>query len=319
MKRFFLLLVILLVVGFGLFASTFTAKPINVEMYKGDSDHFATPEKTALANLPETTLSIIKCGKMTSKQAYIFRGGSWSETYESGMAAVLIRHPQATFIFDAGFGINVDEHIKTIPALMRASAKYDKETSAAAQLQAQGISPNDIKMAIISHSHWDHVSGLEDFPQAETWLAKDEEAYIHTLPSSELVQHLSGKLKWHPFEFTDSAYENFDRSLDLFKDGSIVLVPLPGHTPGSVGMFVNLRSGKRLLFIGDLTWAIEGEQIPTERPWMSRKLVDLDEDGVRRSIVKVHLLMKRYPELIVVPAHDRRIHNQLANFPATEK
>jgi N-acyl homoserine lactone hydrolase len=319
LKRVVLLLVVALVVGLGLLASTFTAKRIDVEAYTDDSDTFVTGEKFDAAKLPETTLSIIKCGKMMSKQAFIYRGGSWSETYESGMAAALIRHPKATFLFDTGFGSNVDAHIKTIPALMQAMTKYDKETSAAAQLQAQGISPNDIKMAIISHSHWDHISGLEDFPQAEAWIAKDEAAHIPTLPDGELVQQMKDKIKWQTIEFSDGAYENFARSLDLFKDGSIVLVPLPGHTPGSLGMFVNLRSGKRFLFTGDLTWCIEGEQIPAERPWLARKLVDKDEEGVRRSIVKVHKMMERYPNLTVVPAHDRRIHNKLANFPTVER
>jgi glyoxylase-like metal-dependent hydrolase (beta-lactamase superfamily II) len=130
---------------------------------------------------------------------------------------------------------------------------------------------------------------------------------------------MGDKLKLHTFELSGPPYENFDRSLDLFEDGSIVLVPLPGHTPGSIGMFVNLRSGKRLFFIGDLTWAIEGVQLPAERPWMSRKLVDRDEEGVRRSIVKVYGVMKRYPEMMIVPAHDRRIHDKIANFPEVER
>jgi N-acyl homoserine lactone hydrolase len=318
-KRFFLLLVILVIVAFGLLANTFTAKRLDVERYKGDSDNFASGGKFDAAKLPETQLSIIKCGKMISKQAFIYRGGSWSEAYESGMAAALVRHPKATFLFDTGFGINVDEHIKTLPALMKATTTYDKETSAASQLRAQGLSPDDIKMAVISHSHWDHISGLEDFPQAEAWVSKAEQSYIQTLPDRELARQMKDKIKWRAIEFTDGAYENFASSLDLFQDGSIVLVPLPGHTPGSLGMFVNLHSGKRFLFTGDLTWCLEGEQIPAERPWLARKLVDQDEDGVRRSIVKVHELMKRYPEIVVVPAHDRRMHNKLANFPAVER
>ena len=106
---------------------------------------------------------------------------------------------------------------------------------------------------------------------------------------------------------------------DLFGDGSVVLVPLPGHTDGSLGVFVNLRSGKRFLFTGDLTWALEGFELPAERPWMARKLVDADEAEVRRSIVKVHWLMKKYPDLIVVPAHDRRVHERIANLPNFER
>jgi hypothetical protein len=96
LKRALLLIVLLLVIAFGLLASTFTAKKLDVEAYKGDSDRFAVNDKFAATKLPETTLSIIQCGKMMSKQAFIYRGGSWSETYESGMAAVLVRHPKAT-------------------------------------------------------------------------------------------------------------------------------------------------------------------------------------------------------------------------------
>lgn len=314
-KRILLWATVAVVALLGLLVYTFTPSRLDVAAYPAPV--FQTPALNPSA-LPETSLSLIKCGKMMSKQVFVFRGGSWSEAYDSGMAAVLVRHPQATLLFDTGFGANVDEHIKTIPALMRRLTTYDKETSAAAQLKAHGVDPNEIKMAIISHSHWDHVSGLEDFPQAEAWFAKQEIDDIPTLPAGELIQQMKGKLKLHAFEFAGPAYENFDRSFDLFGDASIVLVPLPGHTPGSIGMFVNLRSGKRFFFIGDLTWALEGIELPAERPWISRKLVDRNEEQVRAAIVKVHQLMKRYPDLVVVPAHDRRVHDRIANFPGLE-
>lgn len=308
---------VVLLVLLALLAYSFAPGKIDVAAYEAGSMSFHPRENTN--PLPEVELSVIECGKMMSKQVFVYRGGSWSQNYDSGMAAVLVHHPKATFLFDTGFGTNVDQDIKSIPPLMQALTKYDKETSAAAQLREHGIDPAEIKMAIISHSHWDHASGLADFPNAEAWFSKEEASYIRTLPARELVKQMGEKLRIHPFEMSGPAYENFDRSLDLFDDGSIVLVPLPGHTPGSVGMFVNLRSGKRLLFIGDLTWAIEGVQLPAERPWMSRKLVDYNEEDVRRTIVKVHELMKRYPELIVVPAHDRRVHDKLANYPSVER
>ncbi|MEK6285728.1 MAG: MBL fold metallo-hydrolase [Acidobacteriota bacterium] len=316
-KRAVVSAVLLVLALIALLGYTFIPRTIDVNAYESGSTSFHSPQNTAA--LPELTLSLIKCGKMMSKQAFVYSGGSWSVNYDSGMAAVLVRHPKATFLFDTGFGANVDEHIKTIPSLMQALTTYDKETSAAAQLRDHGVDPAGIKMVIISHSHWDHISGLEDFPQAEAWFAREEADYIATLPPRELVKQMGDKLKLHTFEMSGPPYENFDRSFDLFGDGSIVLVPLPGHTPGSIGMFVNLRSGKRLFFIGDLTWAIEGVQLPAERPWLSRKLVDRDDEGVRRAIVKVHELMKRYPQMIIVPAHDRRIHDRIANFPDVER
>lgn len=315
-KRILLFILVLILVSLGLLFYTFLPRTIDVKAYESGEAVFHPAETVAL---PEVSLSLIKCGKMMSKQVFVYRGGSWTENYDSGMAAILIRHPKGTFLFDAGFGANVDQHITSIPSLMRALTRYDKETSAAVQLREHGIDPAGIKMAIISHSHWDHVSGLEDFPNAEAWFAREEADYIKTLPARELVKQMGDTLKAHAVDLNGPAYENFDRSLDVFGDGSIVLVPLPGHTPGSIGMFVNLRSGKRFLFIGDLTWAIEGVQLPAERPWMSRKLADRDEEEVRRSIVKVHQLMTRYPDIIVVPAHDRRVHNRIASLPDVER
>ena len=315
-KRTLTLVLVILVVSIGLIGYSFVPARLDVNSYLS-GNNFQPPADTA--SLPEVALSVIECGKMKSRQSFVFLGGSWSEDYFSGMAAVLIRHPKATLLFDTGFGANVDEHIKSIPMLMRTLTTYDKETNAASQLQEHGIAPEQIDRIILSHWHWDHVSGAEDFPGVEVMLSKAEEDHIQTLSASELISRMRGRLKLRSFDFTGGAYENFDRSFDMFSDGSLVLVPLPGHTPGSTGLFVNLRSGKRFFFIGDLTWAIEGVRLPAERPWISRKLVDLDDEQVRLSIIKVHQLHERRPDLIIVPAHDRRIHDQIANFPEVER
>jgi glyoxylase-like metal-dependent hydrolase (beta-lactamase superfamily II) len=256
---------------------------------------------------------------MPSRKLFAYRGGGISEPYENGMAAILVRHPQASFLIDAGYGANVEQHWRTIPWLMRQLSSYDKEIPAAVQLQQNGISLDQIKFAVITHSHWDHISGLEDFPGLEVHMPRAERAFIEAGKYPGLIDQMIGKLNVKTFDFSGPPYENFTRSADLFNDGSVVLVPLPGHTDGSLGVFVNLRSGKRFLFTGDLTWALEGFELPAERPWMARKLVDVDEAEVRRSIVKIHQLMQKYPDLIVVPAHDRRVHDRIASLPAYER
>src|SRR5262249_53518929 len=151
--------------------------------------------------------------------------------------------------------------------------------------------------AVITHSHWDHISGLEDFPGIKVWMPQSELNFIRQRRMPGLIDQMIDRLNVQTFDFTGGPYENFEQSLDLFGDGSVVLVPLPGHTDGSIGVFVNLHSGKRFLFTGDLTWSLEGFQLPAERPWLARRLVDYNEDEVRSSIVKVHRLMQRYPDL----------------------
>jgi N-acyl homoserine lactone hydrolase len=318
LKRILLVLGGALLAAVALLAYPFVPRTLDVEADATETTSFH-PDERGRELLPEVSLSLIKCGVMISRESFVYRGGSWGEEYESGMAAVLVRHPRATFLFDGGFGMNVEEHIKTIPWLMRKLTTIDKERPAVAQLGEAGVSPDQIKMLLLSHAHWDHVSGAEDFPQSEVWLLKEEADYIPTLPDGELAKMMSPRLRFRALELTDRPYENFDRSLDLFDDGSVVLVALPGHTPGSMGMFVNLKSGKRFFFTGDLTWAHEGIELPAERPWISRRLADLDEEKVRLAVVRVHQLLKRYPEMTIVPAHDRRVHNRIANFPQSER
>jgi glyoxylase-like metal-dependent hydrolase (beta-lactamase superfamily II) len=315
LRRFFLFASLVVLILLGLFV--YTLLPMNLDTHGPEAAHqFVTPT----ANAPQTdvSLSILKTGKMISQQMFSWRGGKFGETQEFGMAAILVRHPKAMFLFDAGFGKNVDDHVKTMPWLMQKLTTYEKEVPAEVQLRYGGITPDKIDMIFISHSHWDHVSGLEDFPGVTVRMPSDELEFIRRHRYSGLIDQFIDKLKVSTFEFAAKPYENFERSFDLFDDGSVVFVPLPGHTEGSMGMFVNLPSGKRFFFIGDLTWAIEGIQLPAERPWLARRLVDYDETEVRRSIVKVYYLMKQYPDMIIVPAHDRRIHGKIKAFPEFE-
>ena len=46
-----------------------------------------------------------------------------------------------------------------------------------ATLAKVGLSPSQITDVVISHMHWDHVDGIDLFPNAKTWIQKDEYAY----------------------------------------------------------------------------------------------------------------------------------------------
>jgi N-acyl homoserine lactone hydrolase len=52
-------------------------------------------------------------------------------------------------------------------------------------------------------------------------------------------------------------------------------------------------------------------ELPAERPWLARRLVDSDEAGVRDALVRLHLLQRAVPQLTIVPAHDRRLMESL--------
>ncbi len=87
-------------------------------------------------------------------------------------------------------------------------------------------------------------------------------------------------------------------------------MPIAGHTPGSVVAFVRTAQHDYAL-IGDQAWQHEGVDIPAERPWLSRRMVDEDPETVRANLGKLHQLQAANPRLVIVPSHDRRVTSTL--------
>ncbi len=256
---------------------------------------------------PEMRIAVLHAGKMHSKAGFAYRGGNLGEPRVFGMAAILVQHPKGNLLFDAGFGSRVDAHVETIPPLMRRLSTYEKEATVAQQLAAAGIAQDSLLGVVLTHVHWDHVSGLEDLPGVPVWVTQPELDFIRSGHEGAALASSFGALNYQVYDFNAGPYLGFERSFDVFGDGAVVLVPVPGHTPGSIIAFVNLPGGVRYALLGDLVWQREGVEIPAERPWLSSRMVDRDRAQVRRWIVHMHQLSQQLPGLVIVPAHDRRV------------
>ncbi len=116
-----------------------------------------------------------------------------------------------------------------------------------------------------------------------------------------------------PLELKDIPYENFAKSLDLFGDQSLVVVPLPGHTPGSLGMFVNLPNGKRYFLIGDAAWGVDAEGNPEPRSLLAELISDHDHTQARATRQKLRELIEHSNEVILIPTHDAEALRKIRN------
>ncbi|SDK10730.1 MBL fold metallo-hydrolase [Pseudomonas indica] len=257
--------------------------------------------------------TLVKTSETETLDAFTVEGGDWTEKAIADHVAVLIEHHAATLLFDTGLGRQVDSQFQEIPWWERKLLQYGPVQPVRDRLDADGIRVDRI---LLSHTHWDHASGLADFPEVPVWAPYEEIEFSQiAVPPAILPSQFSHAVKWVPFAFQPEPFMGFPESLDLFGDRSLVLVPLSGHTPGSVGLFLTLDDGRRFFFTGDASWRLEGFTGPKEKFWFSRRLVDQDRDATRQVLEQVHALLEREPELVVVPAHDANVHKQLGFYP----
>lgn len=263
------------------------------------------------------SLSLICGARMESREGFSVRGGSLLKPFTTGIVAFVIDHPRGTLLVDAGVGRNVEAHLQTTPLLMRALATLAVDQPTVDALHAHGLEPKDVEGIILTHSHWDHVSGLEDLRGVPVWITPEELVFARSGdPGGKLYRQLEaeGPFELRELTFPDGAYGPFEATFDFFEDGSVLVVPLPGHTPGSIGVLITEHTGRRVLVIGDTSWTKEGVEWPAEKPWLARRLVDHDAPRLREQLVLLHQFQLANPELLIVPAHDARVHEAIASF-----
>ena len=262
------------------------------------------PDRSAVPQA--LSLHVLPAGRMLTRAGLSFRGGSFAEERVFGMDVLLIRHPRGDLLIDAGFGRDIDAHFLTTPLSMQLSARYESERPVADQLQAAGLDPASLSGVLLTHAPWDHVSGLADLSGVPVWVSEAELAFARSDDEATRLARQIGLEHWRGFDFPDGPHLGFERSRDWFGDGSVVVVPAAGHTPGSVIVFVHRRGGQSLALIGDTAWQREGVEWPVDRPWPIRRLIGEDDEAVRRQLRQLHALGAAMPLLRMLPSHDRR-------------
>lgn len=223
----------------------------------------------------------------------------------------VIEHDQGLILFDTGQDRASVTDEKYFPRgftglIYDRLARFDigEQDTLTAQLAALGYAPRDVGTAILSPLHQDHIGGLPELTGANLLVSAAEWAEL-ARPGPELRGFLRTHiqfpgLKWRQFSLEptdDPDLAPFTESLDVTGDGSVVLLPTPGHTAGSVSLLVRRGSRPPLLLVGDLTYGadiLQRGQVPGVG--RRRQLAD--------STRKVLALQEQQPGLIVLPAHD---------------
>lgn len=202
----------------------------------------AQPQSAAQAEL---SLWRLDCGAFVIKQY----GAFFSDTfqYPAGPKTIvgscyLIRHGNRYMLWDTGLtdqliGNPVDNEAQTITV----------RRSIVDQLRELGVRPEQIEFIGISHWHFDHTGQARHFPQARLVIGSGDVALLRATPPVD-AQSAAGLAHWLTGPGNLLAANG---DVDVFHDGRVVMLKMPGHTPGHYALLVRLASGPVLLS-GDL-------------------------------------------------------------------
>jgi glyoxylase-like metal-dependent hydrolase (beta-lactamase superfamily II) len=225
--------------------------------------------------------------------------------------AYLLEHPKEGLVLvDAGIcpeqAHQHSQYYRGVLRLILDEDEYAQEPNEALpeQLKRLGFRCEDVRTVILTHLHEDHVGALRDLKKAKVvvsqseWNARRMKLFgfipMFYEPSYACVE------QWERVAFDSGAFHTFDRSQDLFRDGSIKLLPTPGHTPGHLSAVVEM-GGYQLLITGDCLYTLRHlatKQVQAVR--MSKQMGDQQVDSIER----IARLKRVLPGLLLVPGHD---------------
>jgi glyoxylase-like metal-dependent hydrolase (beta-lactamase superfamily II) len=174
--------------------------------------------------------------------------------------AFAIEHPEGVIVVDTGEDARASRpgyFTRWHPGVRAFREWVEPQQEIGPQLERLGIGPGDVRWVVLTHLHTDHAGGLHHFPDNEI---------IVTRAELEFASGLRGRMRGYvanqqwPSWFRPTAVElgpeplgPFPRSLRLTTAGDVTLVPIPGHTPGQIGVLI--EEGDRTVFLaGDSSY-----------------------------------------------------------------
>jgi N-acyl homoserine lactone hydrolase len=196
----------------------------------------------------------LECGWLTAGGETMAEGGDGRVRMPVG--AFLIEHPGGVAVFDTGMHPDLEHSKESLGQVgPMFDVELDQHWTLAGQLEALGVAPDDVDLAVVSHLHFDHGGGLGQLPAARLLVQRDEWA-------GAFDEGLVEFGVYNPAEF-DLGHERqlLDGDHDLFGDGSVRVVPTPGHTAGHQSLLVE----DRILLVGDACYtqhALDSDVLP---------------------------------------------------------
>ena len=270
---------------------------------------------------------LLKVGHCTHPECITQRGGRFASVPFPALAALLIHPQHGPMLYDTGYSdafFAATEpfperlYRMVTPVSLRASETLD------AQLARHGVAPDSIRHVFLSHLHADHIAGIGALSQARIFALRAEvdamrrasrfgglrRGYLPALLPSTFDARLTFVDDCVPIALP-GWMRPFEHGFDLLGDCSVIGVPLPGHTPGQLGLLFRADGARTVFLVADACWslrALERDRPPT---WIAAQLF-ADKRAYLATFAGLRQLLARRDAPVVVPSHCESTWRQLS-------
>ncbi|KAF2832460.1 AhpD-like protein [Ophiobolus disseminans] len=244
--------------------------------------NFSNPEHAS-----QTTVSVhaLSCGHFTLPEYQFVHPISREARKSVPSLGFLIQHRNhgtgktTRIVFDLGLRRDVTRYAAPIQKHIKTRQPMTTDPDVIKSLARGGLQPSDIDFVLYSHIHWDHIGEPHDFPTSTFVVGHGSLALLdgtslslrggHSffehdlLPSDrtiELCDPLSVTTALYEIDKTPGsvnlngswqAYGSLPQTLDVFWDGSLLIVNAPGHLPGHINLLARTSDGSQVYMAGD--------------------------------------------------------------------
>ncbi len=252
----------------------------------------------------ETTLRGLNLGNFgLDMSALLDSPEYYGMPYQCPAIAYIIEHPDGLVLFETG----LSEHaLDEWPAAWQKGVDLTTvlpEHRLEARLKQIGLGPEDFRYVVLGHLHTDHAGGARIFRDAGVEVVVHEAEYQHVRNMTEDAANFFNKVDTEVHEHV-SLTTISDAEYELLP--GVRLVHLPGHTPGQMGMVIDLAHSGTAVLTSDALYRHE-----TYGPPLIGSQTVWDPQQWRDSVEKVRGLAKEH-EALIFPGHDGEAIQQYA-------
>jgi N-acyl homoserine lactone hydrolase len=191
-------------------------------------------------------MHLLSGGRSRMRKSIFQPDADRSETIELSVPCALLRHAKGNVLFDTGCHPSVAKQGEArwggLARLMTPIMTPGENVVNA--LGGIGLSCDDIDLVVCSHLHPDHC-GCNTFFKRASFVIHRKEVEAARAEGAQTQGYLA--TEWEQ----DAPFDVIEGQRDVFGDGRIVLLPLPGHTPGTTGALIRLEQSGEFLLASD--------------------------------------------------------------------